>query len=117
MFSSFLQMRQCSPHEHLSVVCLGIVMVHGIASVLGCSSVLMVGVGVGTGVGERGQYFLVSNRFSDAKPALGQGEPCLTEALGMSSSDRGLVLSFRDMGIGCGTSANCPMASLVLSSV
>ena len=59
-----------------------------------------------------GQSFLVSNRFSDAKPALGQGVPCLTGALGMSSSGGGLELSFRGLVVGCGTSANCPVANL-----
>ena len=80
--SSFLQMGQCSPHEHFSVACLSIVMAWGIAAILGCSSVLMVGVGVGTGVGGIGQSFLVSNRFSDAEPALGQGIPCLNWGTG-----------------------------------
>ena len=84
----------------------------GIAAILGCSSVLMVGAGVGTGVGGIGQSFLVLNRFSDAEPALGQGVPCLTGALGISSSGGGL--SFMDLVVGCGTSANCPMASLCI---
>ena len=64
-------MRQCSPHEHFSVACLCMVMVQGIAAILGCSSVLI--LGLGTGVGGIGQSFLVSNRFSEAKPALAQG--------------------------------------------
>ena len=67
-----------------------------------------------TGVGGIGQSFLVSNRFSNAEPALGQGVPCLTGAPGMSSRGGGLVLSFRDLGIGHGTLANCPMASLCI---
>ena len=46
-----------------SAVCLGIVMTWGMAAVLSCSSVLMVGAGAGTGVGGIGQSFLVSNRF------------------------------------------------------
>ena len=70
----------------------------------------MVGAGVGTGEGGISQSFLVSNRFSDANPALGQGAPCLTGALGISSSNGGL--SFRDLFVVFGTSANCPMASL-----
>ena len=37
---------------------LGITMVLGIAAILDCSSVLMVGAGVGTGVGGIGLYFL-----------------------------------------------------------
>ena len=48
--------------------------------------------------------FLVLNRFSEADPALGQGVPCLTGALGMSFS--GGRLEF------CGTSAKCPIANL-----
>ena len=103
-------MGQCSPHEHFSVACLGITMVWGIPAILGCSSVLMVGVGVGTGVGGIGQSFLVLNRFSEADRALGQGVPCLTGSLGISSSGRGL--SFRDLIVGCGTSANCTMDNL-----
>ena len=47
-------------------------------------------MGAGVGVGGIGQSFLVSNRFSEADPVLGQGVPCLTGALGMSSSDGGL---------------------------
>ena len=105
-------MDQCSPHEHFSVACLGITMAWGMAAILGGSSVLMVGAGVGTGVGGIGQSFLVSYRFSEADPALGQGVPCLTGALGMYSSDVGLVLLFRDLVVGCGTSANCPIANL-----
>ena len=50
----------------------------------------MVGTGVGTGVGGIGQSFLVSNKFSEADPALGQGVPYLTGAPGMSSSGGGL---------------------------
>ena len=55
---------------------------------------------------------MVSNRFSKAAPVLGQGVPCLTGALGMSFSGGGLELLFRDLVVGCGTSANCPMANL-----
>ena len=64
-------MGQCGSHEHFPVACLGIVMAQGIAAILGCSSVLMVAVGMETRVGGIGQSFPVSNRFSDAKPALG----------------------------------------------
>ena len=105
-------MGQCGPHEHFSVACLGTVIAQGITAVLGCSSILMVGPGVVTGVGGIGQSFLVLNRFSDAKPALGQGVPCRTGALGISSSGEGL--SLMDLVVGCGTSANCPMASLCI---
>ena len=62
----------------------------GVAAILGCSSVLMVEAGVGTGVGGIDQSFLVSNKFSSTDPTFGQGVPCLTGALGMSSSGGGL---------------------------
>ena len=84
----------------------------GIAAISACSSVLMVVAGMGTTVGGIGQSFLVSNRFSEADPTLGQGVPCLTGALGMSSSGEGLILSFQDVVVGHGTSANCPVANL-----
>ena len=54
---------------------------------------LMVGAGVGTGVGGIGLSFLVSNRFSEADPALDQRVPCITGTLGISS--RGGRLSSR----------------------
>ena len=104
-------MGQCSPHEHFSVASLGITMVLGSTAVLGCSSVLMLGTVVGTGVKGIGQSFLVSKRFSEADPLLGQGVPCLIGALRMSSSGGGLILSFRDLVVGHGTSANCPVAN------
>ena len=63
------------------------------------SSVLIVGVGVAAGVGGIGQSFLVSNRFSDVDPELGQGVLCLGGALGISSSGGGLDPSF--WGSGC----------------
>ena len=74
-------MGKCSPREHFPVACLGITMALGIVAILGCSSVLMVGAGVWTGVEGVDQSFLVSNRFSEADPALGQGVPCLTGEL------------------------------------
>ena len=46
--------------------------------------------------------------------ALGQRVPYLTGALGMSSSGGELTLSFRDLIVGCGTSANCPIAILYI---
>ena len=52
---------------------------------------------MGTGVGGIGQSFLVSNRFSEADPVLGQGVPCLTVALGMSSSGGGLEFGLGDV--------------------
>ena len=88
--SSFLQMGQCGPHEHFSVACLGITMALRIAATWDGSSILVVRAGVGTGVGGIGQPFLVLNRISKADPALGQGVPCLTGELGMSSSGGGL---------------------------
>ena len=84
----------------------------GIATTWGGSSVLMVGVGVGTGTGGIGQSFLVSNKFSEADPALGQGVLCLLGELGMSSSGGGLDPSFWGLVVGHGTSANCPVANL-----
>ena len=88
---------------------------HGELLQLGCSSVLMVGVGVGTGEGRIGQSFHVLNKFSDAKPALGQGVPCLTGALGISSSGEGL--SFMDLVVGHGTQQTVPLLVCALSPV
>ena len=79
----------------------------GIAATWGGSSVLM-GAGVGTGVGRIGQSFMVSNKFSETDPALGQGVPCLTEVLGMSSRGGGLDPSFWVMVDGA--SLNFPVA-------
>ena len=58
---------------------------------------LLLGVGflfftVGAGVGGIGQSFLVSNKFLEADPVQGQGVPCLTWALAMSSNGGGLEL-------------------------
>ena len=72
----------------------------------------MVEAGVGTGVGGISQSFMVSNRFSQADPALAQGVPYLIGALRMSSSSGGLEFLFRDLVVGHGTSANCPIANL-----
>ena len=105
-------MGQCGPHEHFSATCLGITMALRIAATWDGSSVFTVGVGVGTGVGGIGQSFLVSNRFSDAYPELGQGVLCLEGTLSISSSGAGCDSSFWDLVVGCGTSANCPIASL-----
>ena len=81
--SSFLQMGQCSPHEHFSATCFGITIAWGIAATWGGASVFTVGADVGVGVGGIGQSFLVSNKFLEADPVLGQGVPCLTGALGI----------------------------------
>ena len=81
-------MGQCGPHEHFSATCLGVTIKWGIAATWGDASVLIVIAGVG-GIG---QSFLVSNKFLQADPMLGQGVPCLTGALGMSSSGGGLEL-------------------------
>ena len=105
-------MGQCGPHEHFSVVCLGITKAWGITATRGRSSIFMVGAGVGTGVGGIIQSFLVSNRFSEADPVLGQGVPCLTGALGMSSSGGGLNPSFTGLVVRHRTSANCPGANV-----
>ena len=94
------------------VTCLGITMAWGIAATWGSSSVLILGAGVPAGVGGIGQSFLVSNRFSDVDPQLGQGVLCLGGALGTSSSDGGLDPSYWGLAVGCGTSANCPIANL-----
>ena len=75
---------------HFSTTCLGITISWGIAATWGGASVFTVGAGVGVGVGGIGQSFLVSNKFSEADPMLGQGVPCLTGALGMSSGGGGL---------------------------
>ena len=83
----------------------------------GSASVLMVGAGVGAGVGGIGQCLLASNRFSGVDSELGQGVPCLTGALGMSSSGTGLewteefLLSW-GLSVRYGISANCPVANL-----
>ena len=79
-------MGQCSPHVHFSVAYLGLTMAWGNASTWGGSSVLTVRAGVGTGVGEIDQSFLVSNKFSDADPELDQGVLCHGGTLGISSS-------------------------------
>ena len=70
------------------MACLGITIVWGITATWGGASVFTVGAGEG-GIG---QSFLISNRFSEADPVLGQEVPCLTGALGMSSSSGGLEL-------------------------
>ena len=104
-------MGQCSPHEHLSVACLGITIEWGIAATWGGSSVL-IGAGVGTGAGGIGQSFHVLKESSEADPAWGQGVLCLTGALGMSSSGGGFDPSFWGLVVRHGTSANCPVANL-----
>ena len=89
-----------------------------IAATLDGFSVLMVGAGAGTGVGGIGQSFLVSNKFSEADPVLGQGILCLSGAMGMSSSGRGLDPSFWGLVVRHGTSANCLVANLyTISSI
>ena len=106
-------MGKCSPNEHFSVACLGFTMAWGIAATWGGSSVLILWAGVGTGTGGIGQSFLVSNRFSEAHPALGQGILCLTGAMGMSSTCcGGLDPLFWGLVVRHGTSANCPVANL-----
>ena len=85
-------------------------MAWGIAATWG-GSVLIVGLGVGTGAGGIGKSFLVSNRLSEADPAFGQGVLCLTGTLVMSSGGGGLDPSFWGLLVGHGTSANCPVAN------
>ena len=82
-------MEQCGPHVQFFAACLGVTIALGIAATWGGASVFTVGADVGTGVGGIGQSFLVSNRFSEVDPALGQGVPCLIVALGMSSKGGG----------------------------
>ena len=74
-------------------------MAQGIALTWGGSSVFTMWAGVVTGVGGIVQSFLVSNRFSDADPELGQGILGLGGALGISSSGGGLDPSF--LGSAC----------------
>ena len=87
-------------------------MAWGIAATWGGSSVLMVRAGVGTGVGGISQFFLVSNKFSEAYPVLGQRMLCLGGTLGVSFSGGGLDFSFWDLVVGHGTSASCPISNL-----
>ena len=75
-------MGQCGPHVQFFAACLGVTIALWIAATGGGASVFMVGAGVG-GIG---QSFLVSNRFSEVDPALGQGVPCLIGALGTGGS-------------------------------
>ena len=82
-------MGQCGPHVQFFAACLGVTISLGIAATWGGGSVFTVGADVGTWVGGIGQFFLVSNRFSEVDPALGQGVLCLTGTLGMSSQGGG----------------------------
>ena len=75
-----------------SETCFGITMAWGITVTWCGASVFTVGAGVGAGVGGIGQSFLISNKFLDADPVLGQGVFCLTGAFDMSSSGGGLEL-------------------------
>ena len=90
----------------------------GIAATWGGASVFMVGADVGTWAGGIGQSFLVSNRFSEVDPALGQGVPCLTGALVISSKGGESWTEgcppFWGLAVGLETSANCPVASLCI---
>ena len=88
--SPFLQMGQCSLHEHFSATCFGFTTAWGITATWGGTSILIVGAGVG--VGGIGQSFPFSKMFLEADPVLGKGVPCLTGPLGMSSSGGGLEL-------------------------
>ena len=103
-------MGQCGPHKQSSIPCLGLTFAWGITATWGGASVLIVGAGVIAGVGGIGQSFLVSNRFSDANPELGQGVPCLIGALATSLSGGGFESWC--LPVGCGPSANCPVTNL-----
>ena len=57
-----------------------------------------------------GQSFLVLNRFTEADPALGQGVPCLTGALGMFSEGGGLDWGMSSvLGPGCMAGSLCKL--------
>ena len=73
-----------------SATCFVVTIAQGITATWGGASVFTLGAGVGVGVGGIGQYFLISNKYCEADTVLGQGVPCLTGALGMSSSGGGL---------------------------
>ena len=105
-------MGKCGPHEHFSVTCLGITIAWRIAATWSGASVFIVGADVGIGVGGIDQSFLLSNRFSNDDPVLGQGVPFLTGALCIPSSGGRLDPSFWDLVGGHGTSANFPVANL-----
>ena len=85
-------MGQCGPHVQFFAPFLWVTITLGIDATWGGASVFMVGADVGTGVGGIGQSFLVSKRFCEVEPALGQGVPCLIGALGMSSKGGGFGL-------------------------
>ena len=110
--SSFLQMGKCSAHEHFSTTWLGITIAWGIAVPWGGASVFTVSEEVGLGIRGNDQSFLVSNRFSETEPVLGEGVPCLTEAVGISSNVGGLDPFFWGLVVGHGTSQNFPVANL-----
>ena len=78
--------------EHFSATCFGITITWGMTDTWVMAFGFTLCAGVGVGVMGIGQSFLVSNKFSEADPVLGQGVPYLTGALGMSSSGRGLEL-------------------------
>ena len=83
-------MGQCGLHEQPSTACLDLTITWEIAVPWGGASVLMLGAAVGARVGGFSQSSFASNRFSGADPVLGQGVPCPTGALGMSSTGGGL---------------------------
>ena len=102
--SSFLQMGQSGPHVQFFAACLGVTITLGIAATQGGASVFIVGTDVGAGIGGVGQSLLVSNRFSEVDPALGQGVPCLIGALGMFSKRGGFWTE--ELTVGQRTSGN-----------
>ena len=114
--SSCLHMGQCGPHVQFFAACLGASIALGMAATWGGASVFMVGADVGTGVEGIGQSFLVSNRFSEVDPVLGQRVPHLTGALGMSSKGGGFWAEgcppFWGLAVGLEASAHCPVACL-----
>ena len=98
-------MGQYGPHEHFSVACIGITMAWDCCNL---GQFFCFDGRSGSRYWGRGNW-PVSNRFSEADPALGQGVP---RALGMSSSGGGFDSWFGGLVVGHGTSENCPVANL-----
>ena len=97
-------MGQCGPHVQFLAACLVVTITLGIAATWGGASVFTVGMGVGAGVGEIDQAFLVSKRFSEVDTTLDQGVPCPIGVLGMSS--KGGWLWTEDLTVDLGASGN-----------
>ena len=85
-------MGQFGPHPHFSFACFSATAAWGISVSWGCALTFIVEVDVG--VGEIGQSFLDSNKFSDIDPAQGHGVPAL---VGIFSSGGGLLSAERNL--------------------